>query len=834
MAFIELHFHDDYGSNTRLTDTINKIEPCMNYAASIGLKGLAITDHESLSAHIKALQYLPKVREKYPEFQLILGNEIYLCNNTEQIDGRYQIESKEFYHFILLAKDAVGHRQLRELSSRAWDRCYSYKGIDRVPTFKSDVEEIVGKNPGHLVASTACLAGEFDKLVLAGDVDGSLTFIKWCQKQFGSENFFLELQPGLTEDQIRFNKGAVQFAKYFNVPWIITNDVHYMSKDKETMHRVFLQSHEEERETADFYESTYFKTEAEMKERMSYLNEADLEAGFANTMKIGEMCKDAGDYGLFHTTIVPQRELPDFTVRHTLDTDAQKYPYIHTYYGSTDPQDQWLMKQLEDGANIKHMPMDDEHLNRINYELEQLWKISEHLHQPMSAYYNLTQLLVDIMWNDEGRYTPPGEANDESVVGVSRGSVGGWYLAYLMSIIQIDPIKWGAVAWRHLHASRPDIPDCDIDSCASKRDAILKRVKYVFGEDHCLNTITFRTETTKSAIRTACRGLGIDNDVSGELSGLVPMTRGKVWTLKECYNGNDDNDNQPVTELVNRIKEYEGLYEAISEIEGLVSGRGIHASSVFIYNESFLAHNSMMKSPNGLPCTCWDMTDSEACSGLKEDFLTVESCDKIQTCLELLVADNKIEYQGSLKKTYDKYIHPDVLNYTDQGMWDAADDGCICNLFQMDTPVGAEAIRKVRPSSLKELSLTNSVMRLMGNEDTVPIDHFVDMKNHPDKRQEEMRQAGLTEEEMAVIDGVLKDNYNCSIEQEDLMRLCMEPRIANFTMTEANKIRKAVAKKKAALVEESQKLFFKKGLEAGNRQAFLDYVWKYDIKPQLG
>lgn len=215
-------------------------------------------------------------------------------------------------------------------------------------------------------------------------------------------------------------------------------------------------------------------------------------------------------------------------------------------------------------------------------------------------------------------------------------------------------------------------------------------------------------------------------------------------------------------------------------------------------------------------------------------FLTIEACDKIQVCLELLIKDRIIQWQGSLKKTYDKYIHPDVIDYNSKEMWEDADNGRVYNLFQMDTDVGSEAIKKVRPTSLKELALTNSVMRLMGNDRMVPIDHFVHMKNSEQARLQELENARLTEDEKATVDAVLHENYLCSIEQEDLMRLCMNNAIAGFTMVEANKIRKAVAKKKPALVAECKELFYKKGAELGTRKEFLDYVWEYDITPQLG
>ena len=158
--FAELHTHNDVGSNTRLIDSTCKVEAIIDKAVEYGFRGVAITDHESLSAHIKALNKMDSVKKEHPDFKLILGNEIYLISDEDYKN------TNDFYHFILLAKDAVGHRQLRELSTRAWSRVYTHKRVERVPTFYSDLREIVGKNPGHLIASTACLGGFFPKSIL--------------------------------------------------------------------------------------------------------------------------------------------------------------------------------------------------------------------------------------------------------------------------------------------------------------------------------------------------------------------------------------------------------------------------------------------------------------------------------------------------------------------------------------------------------------------------------------------------------------------------------------------------------------------------------------------
>ena len=156
MLRFETHSHTDY-SNIRLLDSVNTIPNLINRAIELGLAGIAITDHETTSGHPDANFYAEEIVKEHPDFKIALGNEIYLCDTREM--------GQKYYHFILLAKNAVGWRALRELSSRAWLNSYWDRGMERVVTLKSDLEEIVHKYPNTLIATTACLGGELSTAV---------------------------------------------------------------------------------------------------------------------------------------------------------------------------------------------------------------------------------------------------------------------------------------------------------------------------------------------------------------------------------------------------------------------------------------------------------------------------------------------------------------------------------------------------------------------------------------------------------------------------------------------------------------------------------------------
>lgn len=224
----EIHCHSEY-SNLRLYDAINRLPNLVDYAVELGLKGVALTDHETLAGAIQWKKQEKRIREKHPDFKCIIGNEIYLKENREQ-GGKYP-------HFILLAKDKEGFRQLRILSSIAWMNSYFDRRMERVVTTREDIEKVIGRDPGHVIASTACLAGIVNSNILimekarkAGDDETAekakmeiIQFVLWCKKIFG-EDFYLEVAPAANNEQIIVNKKVVELSKVFNVKIVIGSD----------------------------------------------------------------------------------------------------------------------------------------------------------------------------------------------------------------------------------------------------------------------------------------------------------------------------------------------------------------------------------------------------------------------------------------------------------------------------------------------------------------------------------------------------------------------------------------------------------------------------------
>lgn len=313
---------------------------------------------------------------------------------------------------------------------------------------------------------------------------------------------------------------------------------------------------------------------------------------------------------------------------------------------------------------------------------------------------------------------------------------------------------------------------------------------------------------------------------------MIPNERGFDWNLHDCYYGNDD-DRKPIKAFVEQMNQYPRLWELAQNIEGLITRLGVHASGVVCVNGDLNQFCSTMKTNHGQLVTCYDLHTLERCGLVKYDFLTVSALDRIHQCMNYMLEDGTMEWQGSLRATYNKYLHPEVLDYTTPEMWEQASDGHISSLFQFDTLVGGQAIKKIQPRSLTQLAIANSIMRLMA-EGEQPIDIYVKQKLVPDIWYDDMRNSGLTDDEIHILEKYLKEKDGVADSQEVVMQLSMDPHISNFDMKEANKLRKTIAKKKFAEIEAVKQLFYTKGAAAGTSTSLLDYVWNKQFKLSFG
>lgn len=455
MRYANLHAHTDF-SNTRLIDSIIKIPNLIDVSHELGMGAIACTDHEFLGGHLKALEHLKKRQDENPEdeswqnFKVILGNEIYLCRNGLNKDT---VQKGERYpHFILLALDNEGHKQLRELSSRAWERSYMMF-LKRVPTWYSDLEEIVMLNQGHVVANSACIGSQLGIWFLNGETDRVEEFLNWCLKVFGEGNFNLEMAPAAYEEQIAYNKFLVELHNKYNIPLVIATDAHYPRPEDYPIHEAFLKSKEEERETADFYKYTYLMSSDEIYELMSYLPKEIITEALENTIQIASRVQE---YNLYHGQVIPRlpdgREKSNFEYYLQTSSINPKYEYINKYVHSEYEDDRYGVFLVLDALTKRQLSGErlERHLNQIELELEEMWVVSDKIKQRLMSYFLTIKVVIEKIWSEVG-----------SITGAGRGSGPASIVCNLLGISDGDPLEQGFDLWfyRFIHRERAELPD---------------------------------------------------------------------------------------------------------------------------------------------------------------------------------------------------------------------------------------------------------------------------------------------------------------------------------------------------------------------------------------
>ncbi len=373
----------------------------------------------------------------------------------------------------------------------------------------------------------------------------------------------------------------------------------------------------------------------------------------------------------------------------------------------------------------------------------------------------------------------------------------------------------------------------DNDSEASKKQEIVNKMKEYFGEDKVLNVATFSKISAKTAIERACKGLDISNDTAAYFKSLIPVNRGTVSNLSDAIYGNKNKDILPVSTLKNEMNKYPNLIKCALGIEGLITNRGTHAAGVIVCNEPYTNYISSMRSADGTLTTCYDLWDAEEAGCIKFDMLTVEAADKIHRTMDYLLKNNKITWEGNLKNTYYKWLHPDVLNYDNNKMWDILPN--IYSVFQFDTPISQKTLGATHPHSVMDLSAANSLLRLMpDNADETPIDRYKRYKDNHQEWIDDTIAFGLNEDERNILWHYLSDAYGMADSQEKVMRLSMDKHTAGYTLKEANKLRKSIAKKDKKLQEEAKELFFECCKRQGTRNIFADYIWNVVFAASMG
>ena len=286
----------------------------------------------------------------------------------------------------MLAKDAIGHEQIREISNRAWSHSYISRRMMRVPTYYQDLFDIIGSNPGHVIGCTACIGGALGTQLLKYQKTQEPILMDkiefWCNQLhdlFGEGNLYLEMQPSHNKEQLYVNEHIVKLSDKLNIPYIITTDSHYLSKEDRPIHKAYLNAQDGDREVDDFYATTYMMGTDEIYEYMEqYLGEEVLQKAFQNILDIQNKCED---YSIKKSLKIPRLNWKKVNnidyISRQIEIMEQYIPELHNFYFSQYEEDKRLAELIVERINSDKTLQNKETYDEINECLKDTWISSE-------------------------------------------------------------------------------------------------------------------------------------------------------------------------------------------------------------------------------------------------------------------------------------------------------------------------------------------------------------------------------------------------------------------------------------------------------------------------
>jgi DNA polymerase-3 subunit alpha len=509
-------------------------------------------------------------------------------------------------------------------------------------------------------------------------------------------------------------------------------------------------------------------------------------------------------------------------------------------FDSEDKYDRYWVNECVNKLEELNLIQKKEYLDELEEEADVKRIVGERLHTNMFRYPILLQHYIDMIWECG------------SPIGAGRGSACAALNHYLLGITQLDPLEWSFPFFRYMNRDTLELGDIDIDVAPSKRPTVLKRIKqerrFMFNDDidylskqdlGCVLVATFGTESTRSVILSSCRGYrseefpdGIDVDTAQYLSSLIPSERGFIRSLADTVYGNKEKDWKPIKSFVNEVQKYDGLLDIMFALEGLTKSRGSHASGVILFDGDPYDYCAFMRSPKGDVTTQFDLHECEAMGMTKLDILVTDAEEKIAQTLTLLQKDGIIEKDLSLRELYNKYLHPAVLPIDDKDTWKAIQEVSVLSLFQLDSDIGRQGTKKIKPKNMIELSSTNGLIRLMQPDgwDETPMDKYIKFRNNTSLWEKEMDNYHLTEKEKEAVRRYLTDTFGIGISQEQLMKVLIDKDICGYTLAEANAARRVISKKKMNKIPELKEQIWSKATS----ENLAKYIWNYVAAPGLG
>jgi DNA polymerase-3 subunit alpha len=742
VSFVHLHTHSEYS----LLDGANRISDLVRKANEFEMPALALTDHGCLfgawSFHKAA---------KKAGIKPILGMEAYVAPGDRRDRSRIGQGKKAYYHLVLLARDREGYRNLVKLSSIGYtEGFYRRPRVDR---------EVLARHSKGLIVSSACMAGEVARHLLAEDREGAREAAQWYANVFDGR-YYLEVQAHDSDGQAKLNREVFSLADELGLPVVATNDSHFLTASDHDAHDVLL--------------CIGLGKDRDDPNRMRY----DRGLYFKNALEISERFPDRPDV-IANTLAIADQVNLEFNKKYHLPA----FPLP----ASQKDENEYLVHLAMVGAQARYGdPLSDHVRERLDFELGVIKGTG------YAGYFLITWDFID--W----------ARRNGIPVGPGRGSAAGSIVAYSLRITNLCPLEHDLLFERFLNPERISMPDIDIDFCFERRGEVIEYVRNKYGANAVGQIITFGTMKSRAVIRDVGRTLGFEPSETDRIAKLIPNLPQQSFSVEEAIA-----QIKEVRDLYKQDERHRNLFDYSMTLEGLSRHSSVHAAGVVIapgpLDEYVPVCIQTGKNGSGgdgeeaMVVTQYDMNCLEEAGMLKMDFLGLKTLTVIHDAVEMV--RNRL---GSLQHPQTGVVYADMddVPLDDPAVYRMLARGGTSGVFQFESKLGHDKLRAIKCDRFEDLVATNALIR-PGPLDSGMTDVYIRRKlgqepvqyPHPDLRE------------------TLEPTYGIIVYQEQVMRIANI--LGGYSLGEADVLRKAVGKKDAVLIKKELGLFVTRAVELG-------------------
>ncbi|MBN2731747.1 MAG: DNA polymerase III subunit alpha [Balneolaceae bacterium] len=612
-------------------------------------------------------------------------------------------------------------------------------------------KQTLGEHAEGLIATTCCLASEINQTILNKGEAEARKIFEWYLSVFG-DDYYVELQRHGLADQDRCNEVLVRWAKEYNVKLIATNDSHYVEREDSEAHDILLAL----QTNADINDPNRFRFTDDD-------NNLNPEFYLKTPEEMQELFSDLPQ-AIDNTNEIVEK-VDDFNLSSDLLLPHYSIP------DQFDSMNAYLHYLTYKGAKKRYGEVTQDISERIDQELAIIGDMG------FEGYFLIVQDFTT-------------EARNRGVfVGPGRGSAAGSVVAYCLGIINIDPLKYDLLFERFLNPERVSPPDIDIDFDDSGRQEVIDYVVEEYGRQNVAQIVTYGTMKAKTAIRDVGRVLGVPLQEVNRITKMFPDSP----SLTEFDDVLDGSKNPESAKQIKELFDHpdpqvQKMMRFARTLEGSARQTGIHAAGVIIAPGEISEYVPVALSKDKELITQYDGPNTEDCGLLKMDFLGLKTLSILKTAI------NYVEENHG--KKYDL----DEIPFDDEATFELYQKGNTIGTFQFESDGMRKYLKQLKPTSLDDLIAMNALYR-PGPMQFIP--EYIDRKHgrkevsypHPD------------------LEELLKPTYGIMIYQEQIMKAAQK--IANYSLGDADLLRRAMGKKKRKVMDQQREIFVDRAVDNG-------------------